>query len=111
MTGLSRSALTVSLLYGVIGTLWIFSTYQYVRTSLIDPNQINLLVTQTLLRGFFIIFSTALLYFLIRFFNRKLERASDQNLRLFQENPHPMYVFDQETLRFLAVNNATVEKY
>jgi two-component system, cell cycle sensor histidine kinase and response regulator CckA len=39
-------------------------------------------------------------------------RASERNYRLlFESNPHPMWVFDVETLRFLAVNEAAVHKY
>jgi len=30
---------------------------------------------------------------------------------LFENNPHPTWVFDRETLRFLAVNAAAVRKY
>src|SRR6266513_1043117 len=30
---------------------------------------------------------------------------------LFDASPQPMWVFDQETLRFLAVNHAAVERY
>ncbi len=30
---------------------------------------------------------------------------------LFRDNPHPMWVFDRESLRFLAVNEAAIEKY
>jgi PAS domain S-box-containing protein len=30
---------------------------------------------------------------------------------LFEANPHPMWVFDAETLRFLAVNDAAVKRY
>jgi PAS domain S-box-containing protein len=38
--------------------------------------------------------------------------ASERNYRLlFESNPHPMWVFDVETLRFLAVNDAAVRKY
>lgn len=32
-------------------------------------------------------------------------------LMLFQTNPHPMWVFDLESLRFLDVNNAAVDNY
>jgi PAS domain S-box-containing protein len=36
----------------------------------------------------------------------------DQNLQLlFSGNPHPMYIFDQETLRFLDVNAAALKEY
>ena len=48
----------------------------------------------------------------------ELERANQALLQselryrtLFDTNPHPMWVFDQETLRFLAVNNAAVRHY
>ena len=39
-------------------------------------------------------------------------RASEEQYRLlFESNPLAMWVYDLETLRFLAVNNATVEQY
>ncbi|MBI4292669.1 MAG: PAS domain S-box protein [Betaproteobacteria bacterium] len=39
-------------------------------------------------------------------------RASETNYRqLFAANPHPMWVYDLETLRFLAVNDAAVTHY
>lgn len=43
--------------------------------------------------------------------NRKL-RESEQNYRqLFEANPHPMWVYNLKTLRFLAVNDAAVAHY
>lgn len=39
-------------------------------------------------------------------------RESERHYRmLFEGNPQPMWVFDRETLRFLAVNDAAVAKY
>jgi len=39
-------------------------------------------------------------------------RASERDYRLlFENNPNPMWVFDVETLRFLAVNDAAVRNY
>jgi PAS domain S-box-containing protein len=39
-------------------------------------------------------------------------RASEKRYReLFQNNPHPMWVYDIETLRFLAVNDTAVARY
>jgi PAS domain S-box-containing protein len=39
-------------------------------------------------------------------------QLSEENYRLlFESNPNAMFVFDVETLRFLTVNNATVEAY
>jgi PAS domain S-box-containing protein/putative nucleotidyltransferase with HDIG domain len=39
-------------------------------------------------------------------------QASEERYRtLFESNPHPMWVFDRETLAFLAVNDAAVRHY
>ena len=39
-------------------------------------------------------------------------RESEKQYRLlFDANPHPMWVFDSETLRFLTVNNAAIQHY
>ena len=39
-------------------------------------------------------------------------RGSEQRYRLlFEANPHPMWVYDVETLRFLAVNEAATANY
>ncbi|QJW94040.1 PAS domain-containing protein [Frigoriglobus tundricola] len=39
-------------------------------------------------------------------------RESEERYRmLFEANPHPMWVYDRETLGFLAVNNAATAKY
>ncbi len=42
----------------------------------------------------------------------ELLMQSEQTYRyLFDNNPHPMWLFDTETFRFLAVNNAAVDYY
>jgi PAS domain S-box-containing protein len=42
----------------------------------------------------------------------ELLMQSEQTYRyLFENNPHPMWLFDTETFEFLAVNNAAVEHY
>ncbi|MEG4318553.1 MULTISPECIES: CHASE4 domain-containing protein [unclassified Microcoleus] len=39
-------------------------------------------------------------------------RASEERYRLlFKNNPHPMWVYDLETLEFIAVNHAAIEHY
>src|SRR5438552_10369517 len=42
---------------------------------------------------------------------KELRESENQYRLLFHANPHPMWVFDPETLRFLAVNNAAVHLY
>jgi hypothetical protein len=41
----------------------------------------------------------------------ELREAEEQYRLLFQASPHPMWVFDNNTLRFLAVNNAAIRHY
>ncbi len=40
-----------------------------------------------------------------------VERSEDQYRLLFESNPIPMWVFDRNTLRFLAVNHAAMRQY
>jgi PAS domain S-box-containing protein len=40
-----------------------------------------------------------------------LQESEERHRKLFDNNPHPTWVFDRETLHFLAVNAAAVRKY
>jgi hypothetical protein len=42
---------------------------------------------------------------------RQLRKNEEQYRQLFERNPHPMWIFDPETLAFLAVNDAAVAQY
>ena len=42
---------------------------------------------------------------------RTADARSQEYRGLFENNPHPMWIFDAETLRFLAVNDAAVVRY
>jgi len=42
---------------------------------------------------------------------KELRESENQYRLLFHANPHPMWVFDPETLRFLTVNSAAVHHY
>lgn len=41
----------------------------------------------------------------------RLHESEERHRRLFDNNPHPTWAYDRETLRFLAVNSAAVRKY
>lgn len=41
----------------------------------------------------------------------RLQESEERHRKLFDNNPHPTWAYDRETLRFLAVNNAAVRKY
>lgn len=40
-----------------------------------------------------------------------IRESEERYRRLFELNPHPVWVYDRDTLRFLAVNQAAVQKY
>jgi PAS domain S-box-containing protein len=40
-----------------------------------------------------------------------LQESEERHRKLFDNNPHPTWLFDRETLKFLAVNNAAVRNY
>src|SRR5579872_4941105 len=40
-----------------------------------------------------------------------LQQSEEKFRQLFANNPHPMWVFDRQSLRFLEVNQAAVDKY
>ena len=42
---------------------------------------------------------------------RDADTRSEEYRVLFENNPHPMWIFDTETLKFLAVNDAAVVRY
>src|SRR4051812_7342033 len=41
----------------------------------------------------------------------RLHESEERHRMLFDNNPHPTWAYDRETLRFLAVNNAALHKY
>jgi two-component system, cell cycle sensor histidine kinase and response regulator CckA len=42
---------------------------------------------------------------------RRTQESEEQYRLLFESNPHPMYVFDEQTLAFLAANEAAARQY
>ena len=55
--------------------------------------------------------TAVLLGWLVYAFGGKVDRERARYRELFESNPRPMWVYDLETLAFLAVNNAAVAKY
>ncbi|RYY37474.1 MAG: PAS domain S-box protein [Sphingobacteriaceae bacterium] len=60
--------------------------------------------------GFFLIIAFVL-YKMIRRQHNKLIVSEEQYRNLFTSNPTPMWIFEKDTLKFIEVNNAAVEKY
>lgn len=69
-------------------------------------------ITREMIKGVvYVSVTSLLLYFLIRYYFRYLNRSRTAYHDLFEDNPSPMLAFDPDTLRVLAVNNASLYLY
>ncbi|MBX2997771.1 MAG: PAS domain S-box protein [Caldilineaceae bacterium] len=102
--------------YALFGCLWIvLSDWALARLNL-DPPLYSL--WQTYKGVIFVTLSTLLLYLLLaraehqnRITQTELEESEATYRLIFENNPLPMWIYDLETLAFLAVNDAAVDKY
>jgi PAS domain S-box-containing protein len=102
--------------YATAGALWIVFSDQLAAT--LANSALHLTVLQTYKGWAFVMLTTALLYLLLRRGRRaedalhaRIEGQARQYLSLFEANPLPMWVYDLESLAFLAVNDAALEHY
>ncbi len=104
---MGATALKVAGLYLVIGWVWA-STDSWLWHSLAAQfPQVNPALLQYIMHAAFVTASAVLIFVLVRNNNSK-----QNNFRmLFYEHPLPMWIYQWDTLRFLAVNDAAVKKY
>lgn len=113
---ISGMAVSIGLLYGVLGVFWILGSDSLVESIFSAPEW---RASVQRYKGLFYILSTSLaLVFLIHASHRRLSHAQGQveaiELQvqdLFLHHPKPMWVYDRETLAFLAVNDAAIRDY
>ncbi|HEY3346376.1 MAG TPA: PAS domain-containing sensor histidine kinase [Nitrospirota bacterium] len=111
-----NSAIKISLAYAGFSSLWIFCSSSVLGFLITD---ISLLTRLTIYKGFvFVIATTVLLMLFIRremtrreVVMKALENSEKQYRVLFDSNPNPIWVYDINTLKFLAVNKPAVQHY
>ena len=59
----------------------------------------------------FVVIIAFVLYIEIKRQKHKLARSEEEYRQLFESNPNPMWIYNNDTLRFIRVNNAATEKY
>lgn len=100
--------LRISVLYFMLALLWIFLSDWFVATLI----PASFLSTAQTIKGFsFVLITACILFFVSKHYYKRIERNEREYRQLFKDNPHPMYVYDTTTLKFLTVNDAAVEKY
>lgn len=113
---ISRYAAGLGLLYAVLGVAWILLSDSLVASLSDDPHW---LAAAQRYKGVLYVFGTSLgLVFLVNAGYRRLSdarhrtEATELQVRdLFLQHPKPMWVYDKQTLRFLAVNDAATRYY
>lgn len=112
----SHLARRAALAFALFGSLWILVSDWLLK--LVAPDPASFASWQTYKGWLFIAISTLVIYgVLARAEHRRAGAAAalaanERHYRLlFASNPHPMWVYDLETLRFLEVNDAAVANY
>jgi PAS domain S-box-containing protein len=105
------NSLKIPLAFLITGICWaLFSDHLIAFfTSLIGFTDKNLF--RSLNDVVFVIIIAFVLYFEIKKHELKLFKSEEEYRHLFESNPNPMWIYNKETLRFIKVNNAAIEKY
>jgi PAS domain S-box-containing protein len=111
-----RFCALVASTYAAVGVLWVLLFYVAAAASAPDPEW---LARALHYRGLILVTVTALLFHavLVRFYKRiatseRLMRESELKvIDLFEQHPTPMVVYDAESHRLLAINQATADQY
>jgi PAS domain S-box-containing protein len=110
------SAIKISLFYAGFSLLWISFSDWAVGSFVSD---ISLLTRISIYKGFLFVSTTTvlLMIFIRREMTRRevvvkaLENSEKQYRVLFDSNPNPIWVYDINTLKFLAVNKPAIQQY
>lgn len=106
----------VPIIYGIFSVLWILFSDRIAFALSPDISQAAMFST---IKGlFFVVSSTLLIYFLLRSDESGKERLLSEMVAvqrsfnlLFEDNPQPMWIYDNNTLEIMAVNPAACKVY
>lgn len=96
-----------AILYFMLGCAWIFLSDWLL--SGVDRETINKF--QSIKGILFVLITAILLYFIILSSYKRLRKSQLDYRALFKENPHPMLVYEVESLRIATANNAFFERF
>ncbi len=107
------SALKITLIYFTLGVIWILTSDIFLDFYLTgDKIILSQFVQWNIIKGLlYVSVTSVLLYFLLKASFDKISKAEKQYKLLFFENPSPLYIYDDSTLRILEVNNALLSIY
>jgi len=105
---MNRSGLKIVLTYFFIGIAWIFISDHLLNW--IYPD--NELIYGQLIKGsFFVVVTSIFLYKFISRENMRILASKQQYKRMFDENPIPMWIYEPDTGKIIAVNYSALSSY
>jgi PAS domain S-box-containing protein len=107
----SGQSLKITLIYTLLGVAWIYGSTVLLHTYFDSEQEDQINVLNVLMRISFVLVSGLLLYILMNSFQVTLQRKVLEYEKLFRKNPNAMWIYDLNTLSFLAVNEAAVREY
>lgn len=108
-----KVALKISFIYFLISLIWI-TLSDRVATNLYESALVSkdtFYMIQSFKGYFFVGISSLLMFFLIQVQTKNVEQVKNDFIRLFDENPNPMWIYDLDNYNILHVNNAAVATY
>lgn len=97
----------ISLVYFVLASVWIYAS-----DSFIDGLSHSSYTWLHSIKGLlFVLTTSVIIYFVTNAGYRRLTRQELDYKRLFDESPHPIIVYDTETLKIVAANHVFFAKY
>ncbi|UYQ93149.1 PAS domain S-box protein [Chitinophaga horti] len=105
-----HTAVKAACLFLLWGLVWVNINDRLLAYGVLKFPQFSPAALSFLLLSFFILTAALLIYFVVRSSQQAVEGPSGYQ-EMFYNHPVPMWVYDTDTLRFLAVNDAAIEKY
>lgn len=100
----------IVLLYVLASLFWITFSDRILFYMATNLSQAQFLWLSTVKGYLFVIVTAIFLYYLIRSDNKKLEQGESQYRNMYEANPVPMWIYDEQ-LRIVSVNDAAVTNY
>ncbi len=104
-----KLSIKVTLIYWITGSLWIILSDRYAAS--IDSLTPAFTNVQTYKGLFYVSVTAALLFLIIQKLTNQLIKNDEQYRMMFTTNPTPMWIYDIETLQFIAINQAALSTY
>jgi PAS domain S-box-containing protein len=99
----------LSIIYAFIAFIWLLISIEVV-LRLFSQNHVfySMEIAEDVMIA---VLATGSLVYLYKRFHQTIARNEEQYKKLFTRNPHPMWIYDLTTLKFLKVNDAAVALY